>query len=60
TFSPADESPSVAPNGRLVLYATRANDKGVLAIVSIDGRTKMRLPARDGDIQEPAWSPYTG
>ncbi len=60
TFSPSDESPSVAPNGRLILYATRVNDKGVLAIVSLDGRTKMHLPARDGDVQEPAWSPYFG
>jgi TolB protein len=60
TFSSLDESPSVAPNGRLILYATRYNDKGVLAIVSIDKRIKMRLPAREGDVQEPAWSPYLG
>lgn len=60
TDSPADESPSVAPNGRLVLYATRYQDKGMLAIVSIDGRVRMRMPPRDGDIQEPAWSPYLG
>lgn len=60
TFSGRDESPSVAPNGRLVLYATHNNDKGVLGIVSLDGRIRMKLPARDGDIQEPAWSPYLG
>ncbi len=60
TDSQMDESPSVAPNGRLVLYATHYQDKGVLAIVSIDGRIKMRLPSRDGDVQEPAWSPYLG
>ncbi|MDP3704685.1 MAG: Tol-Pal system beta propeller repeat protein TolB [Legionellaceae bacterium] len=60
TNSPMDESPSVAPNGRLVLYATTDNDQGVLAVVSIDGRIKMRLPSRDGDVQEPAWSPYLG
>lgn len=58
TFSGLDESPSVSPNSRLVLYATRVQDKGVLGIVSIDGRIRMRLPAREGDVQEPAWSPY--
>lgn len=60
TFSGRDESPSVAPNSRLVLYATHYQDKGVLGIVSIDGRIRMRLPAREGDVQEPAWSPYLG
>ena len=58
TFSGLDESPSVSPNSRLILYATRYQDKGVLGIVSIDGRIRMRLPAREGDVQEPAWSPY--
>lgn len=58
TFSGLDESPTVSPNSRLILYATRYQDKGVLSIVSIDGRIRMRLPARDGDVQEPAWSPY--
>lgn len=58
TFSGLDESPSVSPNSRLVLYATRYQDKGVLGIVSLDGRIRMRLPAREGDVQEPAWSPY--
>lgn len=58
TNSQMDESPSVAPNGRLVLYATRYQDQGVLAMVSIDGRIKLRLPSRDGDVQEPAWSPF--
>nr|WP_302473945.1 Tol-Pal system beta propeller repeat protein TolB [Legionella sp. PL877] len=60
TFSSMDESPSVAPNGRLVLYATHQNERGVLGVVSLDGRIKMTLPAREGDVQEPAWSPYLG
>ena len=60
TFSSFDESPSLAPNGRLIVYATRERDQGILALVSIDGRAKTRLPARSGDIQEPAWSPYLG
>lgn len=58
THSPMDESPTIAPNGRLILYATRYQDQGVLAMTSIDGRVNMRLPSRGGDVQEPAWSPY--
>ena len=60
TFSSFDESPSISPNGRLILYATHHNDKGVLAIVSIDGHVQMKLPSREGDVQEPTWSPYLG
>jgi TolB protein len=60
TFSGIDESPSVSPNGRMILYATRYKNKGVLSVVSTDGKIQIRLPSRDGDVQEPAWSPYLG
>lgn len=60
THSTMDESPSIAPNGRLILYATRDANRGILSMVSIDGRIRLKFPSRDGDIQEPAWSPYLG
>jgi len=50
-----DESPSFAPNGRMILYATNINGKGTLAAVSADGRVKQRLSETIGDVREPAW-----
>lgn len=52
------ESPSMAPNGKMVVYATNSNGHGMLAEVSVDGRVKLLLPAGDGAVQEPAWSPF--
>lgn len=60
TFNENDESPSISPNGRMVLYATRHDNKGVLSVVSLDGKIRLRLPSGEGDVQEPAWSPYLG
>lgn len=53
-----DESPSIAPNGAMLIYATQVGGKGILAAVSLDAGVKFRLPSRSGDIREPAWSPY--
>lgn len=52
-----DESPSFAPNGSMVLYATRQGGRGVLSAVSADGNVRQRLVLSDGDVREPAWSP---
>ena len=52
-----DESPSFAPNGRVILYATRSSGHGALAAVSADGRVKQKLNESGGDIREPAWGP---
>ncbi len=58
TATSLDESPSVAPNGAMLIYATQVGGRGILAVVSIDGRVKYRLPSAEGDVREPAWSPY--
>jgi TolB protein len=52
-----DESPSFAPNGRMILYATEVRGRGILSAVSSDGRVKQRLTADAGDVREPAWGP---
>ena len=58
TDTSLDESPSIAPNGSMIMYATKFNGKGVLDAVSIDGRVKFRLPSSQGDVREPSWSPF--
>ena len=52
-----DESPSFAPNGSMILYATREGERGVLSAVSADGSVRQRLILSEGDVREPAWSP---
>jgi TolB protein len=58
TDTPLDESPTFAPNGRMVLYATNVGGKGVLASVSSDGRVRQSLKLQEGEVREPAWSPF--
>ena len=58
TNSRDDESPTIAPNGVVILYATKAGGRGVLAGVSLDGKIKFRMPNSAGDVREPAWSPF--
>jgi TolB protein len=52
-----DESPSFAPNGRMILYASEVRGRGILAAVSSDGRVKQRFTESAGDVREPAWGP---
>jgi TolB protein len=53
-----DESPSFAPNSSMIIYATKAGHRGVLAAVSVDGRVRQRLALQEGDVREPIWSPF--
>ncbi|WP_439887967.1 Tol-Pal system beta propeller repeat protein TolB [Pseudomonas sp. MBLB4123] len=53
-----DESPTVAPNGTMLIYATRQQGRGVLMLASINGRVRLPLPTAQGEVREPSWSPY--
>jgi TolB protein len=58
TDTTLDESPSFAPNGRMLLYATEVARRGILASVSVDGRVRARLSGPSGDVREPTWGPF--
>jgi len=58
TDTVADESPSFAPNGRLIVYATRQGGKEALMTTTLDGKIKARLAGQGGDIREPDWGPF--
>jgi len=53
-----DENPSFAPNGRLIIYATRQQGREALMTTTPDGKIKARLAGQGGDIREPDWGPF--
>ncbi|MDQ7985450.1 Tol-Pal system beta propeller repeat protein TolB [Pseudomonas sp. G34] len=53
-----DESPTVAPNGTMIIYATRQQGRGVLMLASTNGRVRLPLPTAQGEVREPSWSPF--
>lgn len=57
TSGHADEYPSFAPNGKMILYEADSGGRGILAAVSSDGRVKQRLVAAGSDVRQPAWGP---
>ncbi len=58
TNSNLDESPSFAPNGSMIIYATMGAHGTELAAVSVDGTVKQRLALQVGQVREPAWGPF--
>lgn len=58
TETSADESPSFAPNSRLIVYATQTQGREALMTTTLDGKIKARLAGQDGDVREPSWGPF--
>ena len=57
TTAQLDESPSISPNGNVIVYAIKDKGMGLLAGVTLSG-AKFRLPARKGSVREPSWSGF--
>ena len=58
TDTTADESPSFAPNSKLIVYATQLQGREALMTTTLDGKIKARLAGQAGDIREPDWGPF--
>ncbi len=58
TDTGADESPSFAPNSKLIVYATQNQGREALMTTTLDGKLKARLAGQSGDIREPDWGPF--
>tara|TARA_Y100000766_G_scaffold24041_1_gene16665 strand:- start:423 stop:1667 length:1245 start_codon:yes stop_codon:yes gene_type:complete len=57
TEAQMDESPSISPNGNVIVYAIKDDDKGLLAGVTLSG-ARFRLPTTKGAVREPSWSGF--
>lgn len=53
-----EKKPSFAPNGKIILFASEARGRGILATVSSDGRVKQHMFTQSGDAREPVWGPH--
>ena len=51
-----DEAPSFAPNGKMVLFASKKLNKGILVAASNDGRIRKEIELTGENVREPIWS----
>ena len=58
TKTTLDESPTISPNGHIVIYSTKKENQGYLAGITIDRKSKFQLPVKKGSVREPSWSPF--
>ena len=57
TSGRSDESPSFAPNGTMILYASKKGRTGFLSAVTLDGKMQQKMVFNSGEVREPAWAP---
>ena len=54
-----DEGASFAPNGQLIIYATKEGGRSVLKVINSKGGVAQTLSDSNGRLRDPAWGPDT-
>jgi TolB protein len=50
-----NQSPLFARQGRWIMYTSQYAGRHVISLSSLDGKVTLRMPAQEGDIQQPTW-----
>ena len=58
TDTTADERPTFAPNGKLIMYSTQSLGKEALMTTTLDGKIRARLAGQVANMREPQWGPF--
>ena len=58
TDTQADERPTFAPNGKLIMYSSQAQGKEYLMTTTLDGKIRARLAGQSNMMREPHWGPF--
>lgn len=58
TDTNADERPTFAPNGKLIMYSTQTQGKEALMTTTLDGKIRARLAGQISNMREPQWGPF--
>jgi TolB protein len=58
TDTNADERPTFAPNGKLIMYSTQSQGREALMTTTLDGKIRARLAGQNSNMREPHWGPF--
>mgnify|MGYP001165362994 FL=1 len=59
TRNKLDESPYFSPNGGMIIFSTKRDNKSVLSVISLHNNQVVELAQKDGEVREPSWSNYS-
>jgi len=59
THNQLDESPYFSPNGGMIIFTTKSNNKYILSVISLRNHQIVEMARKEADVKEPHWSSYS-